>query len=194
MSNAIRLEHGAPWTVQDLFEIPDDGQRYEVQDGALIMSPALRIHHNYVADELRAFLKAAAPPRALVVTGVAVRLASDWTGRVPDVVVAVADPGPDLRALEVPEVLAVVEVVSPGSTTTDRITKPAVYAAAGIPCFWRVELDAFRGQLPGERLPVVLVHQLVGDRCELVHRASAGTVSTLPVPYPVTLDPAALLP
>jgi Uma2 family endonuclease len=35
----------------------------------------------------------------------------------------------------------VVEVVSPGSITTDRVTKPAQYAAAGIPAYWRVETD-----------------------------------------------------
>jgi len=193
VSSAIQLEHGAPWTVQDLLGMPDDGQRYEVQDGALIMSPAPSFDHNYVADELRALLKAAAPPRARAVTNVAIRFESDWTGRVPDVVVTADDPGRAYRALEVHEVLAVVEVVSPSSTTTDRILKPALYAAAGIPCFWRVELDPFPGQRPGEQLPVVLVHRLAGDRYELAHRAAAGTVSTVPVPYEVVLDPGRLL-
>ena len=37
------------------------------------------------------------------------------------------------------DLLLVVEVVSPSSVTTDRITKPAQYAAAGIPAYWRVE-------------------------------------------------------
>ena len=37
------------------------------------------------------------------------------------------------------EVLLVVEVVSPGSTTMDRITKPRLYAHAGIPHYWRIE-------------------------------------------------------
>jgi hypothetical protein len=39
------------------------------------------------------------------------------------------------------EVLLAVEVVSPSSEMTDRITKPALYAAAGIAAYWRVELD-----------------------------------------------------
>lgn len=34
----------------------------------------------------------------------------------------------------------VVEVVSPRSRKTDRFTKPAKYAEAGIPLMWRVEL------------------------------------------------------
>ena len=44
-----------------------------------------------------------------------------------------------------PYVLLAVEVVSAGSVTTDRVTKPAEYAQAGIPHFWRV--DALRGPL-----------------------------------------------
>ena len=39
------------------------------------------------------------------------------------------------------EVLLAVEIVSPGSLAMDRILKPALYAEAGIPYFWRVETD-----------------------------------------------------
>jgi len=46
------------------------------------------------------------------------------------------------------EVLLAVEVVSPGSVTTDRITKPAQYAAAGIANFWRVETEPDELVLP----------------------------------------------
>ncbi len=46
------------------------------------------------------------------------------------------------RPIPPADVLLVVEVVSPSSVTTDRITKPAQYAAAGIPAYWRVEASA----------------------------------------------------
>ncbi|HWG95200.1 MAG TPA: Uma2 family endonuclease, partial [Mycobacteriales bacterium] len=39
------------------------------------------------------------------------------------------------------DVLLAVEVMSPTSVTTDRVTKPAQYAAAGIPHYWRLEPD-----------------------------------------------------
>lgn len=45
--------------------------------------------------------------------------------------------------------------MSPRSVTNDRITKPAVYARAGIPHFWRIERDADG--------ITVLVHRLVGE-------------------------------
>jgi len=51
------------------------------------------------------------------------------------------------------DTLLAVEIVSPGSISTDRVAKPAQYAAAGIPYYWRIELD-----------PLVLVaHVLDGD-------------------------------
>lgn len=39
------------------------------------------------------------------------------------------------------DVLIAAEIVSPGSQTDDRITKPVQYALNGIPHYWRVELD-----------------------------------------------------
>jgi Uma2 family endonuclease len=37
------------------------------------------------------------------------------------------------------EVILAVEIVSPGSVTLDRFAKPALYAEAGIPFYWRIE-------------------------------------------------------
>jgi hypothetical protein len=49
-----------------------------------------------------------------------------------------------------------VEVMSPGSVTEDRITKPAVYARAGIPHYWRLE-SGDEGEL------ALYVYRLAGD-------------------------------
>ena len=60
--------------------------------------------------------------------------------RIPDLVVLPLDAFRAGGKLARPDdVLLAVEVVSPGSVTTDRITKPAQYAAAGIGAYWRVE-------------------------------------------------------
>lgn len=48
---------------------------------------------------------------------------------------------PDAQVLRPEHCLLVVEVMSPGSVTTDQVDKPGEYAAAGIAHFWRVELD-----------------------------------------------------
>jgi len=48
----------------------------------------------------------------------------------------------DITPTRPEHVLLVVEVVSPGSETTDRIVKADQYARAGIPFYWRVEQAA----------------------------------------------------
>jgi Uma2 family endonuclease len=48
----------------------------------------------------------------------------------------------DVNPTRPEHVLLVVEVVSPGSETTDRIVKAEQYARAGIPFYWRVEQAA----------------------------------------------------
>jgi len=187
------LPHAAPFTVHDLFEMPDDGNRYEVLEGSLIVSPATKPTHQLAADRLRALLVAAAAPELEVLTAVTVRLGDDGTGFVPDVVVTRTSPEDmDTRAfLDPHEVLAVVEVVSPGSRTRDRRIKADGYAAVGIPCYWRVELTPY----PGQRdiaLPVVLVHELDGGAYQLVTTLTAGTTGEAALPFPIRLDPATL--
>jgi Uma2 family endonuclease len=63
--------------------------------------------------------------------------------RIPDVVLfgGDADPTGDTNYTAAEDVLLVVEVVSAGSQTADRYEKPGEYARAGIPAFWRIELE-----------------------------------------------------
>ena len=85
---------------------------------------------------------------------------SSWV-RAPDVLVYAAD-APSHGRVPLDKVLAVVEVVSPGSETTDRVVKPLEYAEAGIPYYWRVE--------NAEDEPVVHTYKL--DRAAGVYRAT----------------------
>lgn len=171
------------FTIHDLFETPDDGYRYEVLDGALIVSPAPNTFHQYFGDEVRLLFRQAAPPGVHAVTAIAVRLGEDTTAFIPDVVVTTVDPRSRRKWVEAHEVLAVVETVTPGSTRRDRILKPAVYASAGIACYWRVELDPE---------PAVFVYVLDGDAYRLVDTLKAGEVGSTEHPFPVRLDPGAL--
>jgi Uma2 family endonuclease len=63
--------------------------------------------------------------------------------RIPDVVVfrAGSDPTGEKNHTSAGDVLLVTEVVSPSSQTADRYEKPGEYARAGIPAFWRIELE-----------------------------------------------------
>src|SRR6266545_4541829 len=44
--------HPGPWTIDDLYAIPDDGYRYEIADGSLLVSPPPPIPHLDVNDRL----------------------------------------------------------------------------------------------------------------------------------------------
>lgn len=129
--------HGDPLTRRDLESIRDDRHRYELVDGALVMSPSPRPVHQRVVARLLAALSAVCPDDCEVLPApVDVVLAED-TVLIPDVVVGLRANFTD-RALMGAPVLAV-EVVSPSSRTIDRHLKPARLAAAGCPYYWVVD-------------------------------------------------------
>ncbi len=138
MTQAARMPR--PWTLADLEALPEDGQRYELIDGSLLMSPPPTLVHQAVVDRVRRLLRGAAGPDLEVLEAVGLQLPSALL--VPDVLVAsAAAVWNGSSVLSPPDVLLVVEVVSPSSRTMDRITKPTLYAAAGVPAYWRVELS-----------------------------------------------------
>lgn len=131
------------WTVQDLELLPDDAdwRRYEIQDGALVVTPPPEAEHGFAIAALDGVIRAALPAELAVLSStVGVDLPPSY--RVPDLVVVRRALREKRRKYLLPEdLLVVVEVVSPGSVSTDRLTKPAEYARAGIGAYWRVETD-----------------------------------------------------
>jgi Uma2 family endonuclease len=129
------------WTTDDLDELPEDGHRYELIDGALIVSPSPTSFHQKLVLRLAFMLEASCPDEWVVTQGVEVRI-NRRRSLTPDVLVvgAAADAQAPAR-FRPQEVLLAVEIVSPGSVTMDRVAKPALYAQAGIPYYWRVESD-----------------------------------------------------
>lgn len=153
-------------TAEEYEALPEEVcRRIEVVDGKVILSPSPRRTHQLVADELRSVLQAAAKPRFVAVTDVDLRLRDvPLLIRKPDIVVFDSSL-PDDVPLRPRHCLLAVEVMSPGSVTTDQVDKPAEYAAAGIEHFWRVEncddiqkLTIFRFRLE----PTTHTYALVG--------------------------------
>jgi Uma2 family endonuclease len=129
-------------TVADYDALPEDVCRQiEVVDGAIVVNPRPRRVHQVIARHLANVLEGACGPRFAVATDVDLRLRDvPLLNRCPDIAVYDSSlPGDD--ALRPQHCLLVVEVMSPGSITTDQTDKPAEYAAAGIEHFWRTELD-----------------------------------------------------
>jgi Uma2 family endonuclease len=135
----------------------------------MIVVPAPAYDDQDIAGLLWAWLRKHAPPefRASLATGVAV--SADTTYE-PDVVLLDADVNGANHYALARRVTLVVEVVAPGTRKRDRLEKPAEYAAAGIPHYWRVEQDPLH----------VFAYDLVDGRYELVADATDELVLTAP--------------
>ena len=181
---SVATVHPQPWTVDELYGLPEDGMRHELLDGTLLVSPPPSVSHQLGAARLRSLLAAAAPPDVEVLEAVGVALPAGLL--VPDVVVARAAAvyaGP--RQLQARDVLAVAEIVSASSKTADRRWKPEAYAEAGIEVYVRVELDAPSGA-------EVVIHRLVGDAYGVEAEVRGDAAVEIAVPFPVTIIAAAL--
>lgn len=127
------------WTVDDLEALPDDGVRRELLDGVLLVSPSPTDIHQIIAGRLMVALEETCPVEFQVTQGVEIRINARRCF-IPDVLVATEEAAQRRSRTYAPhEVVLAVEIVSPSSLSMDRITKPALYAAAGIPHFWRIE-------------------------------------------------------
>lgn len=127
------------WTVDDLDALPESHHRYELTDGALMMSPSPASLHQAFLLRFGAHLDSVAPEEFAVTQAVEIRFGRRLT-RIPDLLVVRSDE-PGRHWFAPAEVVLAVEVESPGSHVEDRVTKPALYARYGIPHYWRIELD-----------------------------------------------------
>src|ERR1700759_4825526 len=64
---ALAVPAGSPLSAQDLEDLPNDGRRYELIDGTLIVTPAPGVPHQIVAGALYRLLWAAKPEGLSVV-------------------------------------------------------------------------------------------------------------------------------
>ena len=121
---------GRPFTVADLDRMPDDGHRYELLDGALIVSPRPTNPHQEVAMELAVQLRSACPSDLRVIPDPAVRL-SATTEFAPDIAVIHRDQINAPKCTVPP--LLVVEIRSPSTALIDLGRKKAAYEQFGVP-------------------------------------------------------------
>ncbi|ACZ85206.1 Uma2 family endonuclease [Streptosporangium roseum] len=181
-------------SVDEWFELNsrDDGSRYELIDGSLIVSPAPPFRHQRLGDRLQNLLESMSPEGMVPVTATGLLL-DRKPGVIPDLMVVDKAPFEEGADIAQPEwVHLVVEIVSKSTTATDRRIKHAKYAEAGIPHFWRIEMRPFRGQ-GNDELPVIFTYVLdENGEYQLTHRISAGTTADFTEPFKVTLDPTTL--
>jgi Uma2 family endonuclease len=126
------------YTIADLDRFPADGQRYELLEGFLLVTPAPGGPHQVIASRLQVALANYLGPRAYV-TGPGVIERGPTTHLEPDLLVF---PGPiraEFRWADLSSYWLAVEVFSRSSRRYDRDYKRDAYLALGVEDVWLVD-------------------------------------------------------
>ena len=172
---------GRAFAVRDLESTPDDGNRYELIDGMLMVSPAPGLRHQTVVLRLYGVLEAAAPVGLEVVGGPFAVRPSVNTELQPDVLVA-RDEDVTETNLPVAPLLAV-EVLSPSTALYDRNSKKAAYERLGVPTYWVID----------PQVPSLTVFELDSGEYQQIGLVKGDEVWAAERPFPVRVIPAELL-
>lgn len=152
------------YIVDDLYTFPDDGNRYEIVHGELLVTPAPRSDHQLVVMEiataLHVYLDGVGRP-ARVLAGPADIIYDQETWVQPDILVVPAhEVSHDWRTFR--NLLLVAEVVSPSSARGDRLVKRREYQERGVGTYWVVDADArvVEEWHPGDDVPALVTDTL----------------------------------
>ncbi len=183
MEAMTAIEQGGRFTPKDFWKLPEDagdGVRYELLDGAIVMTPAPGKPHQWVAQQLLMRLNAAAPVDLDVFMAPLDVVFATGDILEPDLMV-ITDRDPHGKVVtEVP--LLAVEVLSPSSRKRDVGDKLTAYRDAGVPSYWVV--DPINPRLRAWRLED-------GEYVEIAD-VSGDEEWTAEAPFPVTIRPADL--
>ena len=153
------------WTAEMVRALPDDGNRYEVIDGELFVTPAPSWRHQdavlAMATLLQPYVASHRIGRNIVSPA---DIAFDEVTLVqPDLFVTPLVGGRRPREWsEVKSLLLAVEVLSPRTARADRRVKLRLYQRQHVPEYWIVDVDAhlIERWRPADERPEILAEQL----------------------------------
>lgn len=181
MGAVTTLPRGRSLTVADLETMPDDGHRYELIDGTLLVTPAPSVRHQRASTRLLVLLDSACPPELEVFSAPLDVVLGPSTGVQPDLLVARRA---DLTEKNLPAApLLAVEILSPSTRLVDLNLKRAAYERAGVANYWVIDpMD-----------PRLLAWELRDGAYVEVADVTADESWTAQAPYTVTVVPSSLL-
>jgi len=128
------------YTVADLELLPDDGNRYEVLVGTLLVTPSPGSAHQGIAARLSALFASHILGRRLVLFSPGVVTLPPLTQLEPDLLVVPPRFAPGTPWVEITEHWLAVEIVSRSSRVYDREFKRDAYLALGVHEVWLVDV------------------------------------------------------
>jgi Uma2 family endonuclease len=153
------------YTADMVRAMPDDGNRYEVVYGELLVTPAPRLWHQILVKRLSVALGLYLerhPVGELLTSPADISWGPDVLVQ-PDVFVVPPDEAGTLTWSRIRTLLLVAEVLSPSSARGDRFIKRLRYRQAGVPLYWIVDGDDRSVEIwtPADDFPAVERERLV---------------------------------
>ena len=145
------------YTAEEVIAMPDDGNRYEVVHGELLVSPPPRLLHELLVarliQELANYLRE--QPVGMVLGSRGDIVFGPTTKVEPDVFVVPLDDARRMDWKYIKRLLLVAEVLSPSTARQDRFTKRVEYQRQGVPAYWIVDGENRRVEVwtPGAEAP-----------------------------------------
>jgi Uma2 family endonuclease len=178
--------HPTEWTLEMVRALPDDGNRYEVIDGELFVTPAPSVFHQRAVVELLylvgPYVKAHRIGEALISPADVVVYGPRKFVQ-PDLFVLPLVNGAPMRAwTEVGRLMLAVEVISPSTAATDHHEKRTLYQEKGVSEYWIIDTTARSVERwrPDDSVPETLA--------ETLHWRPDAAVSPLGIDLPAYFD------
>jgi len=181
MTAVTSLPQSRPLTRSDLDRMPEDGHRYELIDGTLVVTPAPTPRHQRAVARLYSLLSAACPVELEVLIAPLDVVLADDTVMQPDLLVARTADFSE-RDLPVAPLLAV-EVLSPSTRLLDLNFKRARFEQAGTTSYWVVDPDSV----------TLTAWDLVDGTYVEVARVTGGQELVATKPFSVAVQPSRLV-
>lgn len=137
--------HSATLTYEDYVRLPEDGCRYEILEGELLMTPAPSSRHQRISRNLEFLLFAHlkgrdlgevlyAPFDVIFQSGTVAQPDLLYVSKEREAIITDrgAEGAPDL----------IVEITSPASSRTDRIRKFEIYSKFGVSWYWLLDPES----------------------------------------------------
>ena len=181
MGAMTALTDGRVFTQADLDAMPDDGNRYELVDGLIVVTPSPSPAHQGISLELSIRLRQACPQALRVRTAPLDVVLGAHTVIQPDLLIADPATFTDRRVVGAPKLA--VEILSPSTRLYDLNTKKSALERAGCPAYWVVDPSG----------PSITAWELRDGRYIQTQHVTGDETFSAETPFQVSFRPAELL-